>query len=135
MLSQKTKEKINQWLDTFQHGEQIIFNEDKTTISYIDECGCIIDSVFVMDEELKEIVAERICEDYDGQVKDFGERNIILPNSLRVDEITYDEKGDAVFRFYNTTQLPNQTGGFIRYELFPNDEELYKILDEFYAWY
>jgi hypothetical protein len=97
-----------------------------------------------MNEQLRELIglaAERIVEDYGGCVKDFGERNITLTNALpmsaglRVDEITFNEKSDNTFRYYNTSLYPNLTGGFIRYELFPTEKEEYKILDEFYAWY
>ena len=97
-----------------------------------------------MDEKLKELIelaAERIVDDYAGCVSDFGERNITLTNALpmsiglRVDEITFNERGDNTFRYYNTSFYPNSTGGYIRYELFPTEEEENKILDEFYAWY
>lgn len=45
MLSQKVIKKINEWLNTFSHGEQIVFNEDKTSISYYDECGDVIETI------------------------------------------------------------------------------------------
>ena len=89
-------------------------------------------------EELKELIelsAERIAEDYYGNVTDFGEQNIVLSNGFRVDEITFNEKGDNTFRYYNNSFYTNSAGGFFRHELFPNEEEEYKILDEFYAWY
>lgn len=45
MLSTNTKQKINEWLDTFTHGEQIVFDESKSAIQYFDECGCLIDEI------------------------------------------------------------------------------------------
>ena len=85
-----------------------------------------------MNEQLKkliELAAERIVEDYGGGVADFAERYVCV-KELLVDEITFNEKGDNTFRYYHWNGASH-----MKVELFPTEEEEYKILDEFYAWY
>lgn len=85
-----------------------------------------------MNEELKELIelaAERIVKDYGGGVTDFAERYVFV-KELFVDEITFNEKNDNIFRYYHWNGTSQS-----RVELFPTEEEEYKILDEFYAWY
>lgn len=84
--------------------------------------------------ELKQQAAERICEDYGGCVSDFSERGITVNGDV-VCEIAYNEFCDEKFRYYTRQGFCCSTGAIGRRELFPNEEEEYKILDEFYAWY
>lgn len=96
-----------------------------------------------MNEQLKELIglaAERICEDYGGEVTDFGERQVLASGKEfnvrhRVDKIVFDEENEK-FRYYNQSSYHAPFGNdYMPYELFPTEEEEYKILDEFYAWY
>ena len=93
-----------------------------------------------MDAELREIAAERICKDYNGCVDDFGERQVLASSNqfnvrYRVDKIVFDKENEK-FRYYNQScyHVPFSKD-YMPYELFPTEEEEYKILDEFYAWY
>lgn len=80
--------------------------------------------------ELKQQAAERICEDYGGCVDDFGELGVKLKNNdIIVNKITYK---DGKFHYYTRNWVYDKP---IYRELFPHDDEEYKILDEFYAWY
>lgn len=88
-----------------------------------------------MDEELREMAEERICKDYNGCVDDFGEREIRLQNGMRVHKISFD---GTDFHYYNRWWYEDKKSGKVTpqyQEIFPTEEEEYKILDEFYAWY
>ena len=86
-----------------------------------------------MDEELKEMVAERICQDYDGCVDTFQDLNVIVTSNgkrCRVEKIEYK---DGKFHYYHIDKITEH--GVHYEEIFPDEEDEFKILDEFYAWY
>lgn len=86
-----------------------------------------------MDEELREMAAERICKDYNSSVDDFGERDILLKDKTRINKIEYHEDGFHYYTRYWAIENGKTTPKYR--EVFPTEEEEYKILDEFYAWY
>lgn len=86
-----------------------------------------------MDVKLVQLAAERIETDYNGCVDNFGEQDIKLKNGVRVHKITYE---DNQFHYYNRWWDKVNGKAVPKYkEIFPDDEEEEKILDEFYAWY
>ena len=90
-----------------------------------------------MDEELREMAAERICKDYDGCVDTFQDLNVFITSNdkrCRVEKIEYK---DGKFHYYHVDKIVEfgPERGFHYEEIFPNEEDEFKILDEFYAWY
>lgn len=78
-----------------------------------------------MDTELRELAADRLCEDYNGSV-DVSERDLYTKFGNQVDKITYD---DNQFHFWT------KCGEDEYDEVFPCEDDIDYILDDFYAWY
>lgn len=78
----------------------------------------------MVDIELQELAADRLCKDYDGCV-DIEERDLFTSFGNHVDRLTYEKGKIHYWSRYGE-----------RYdEIFPNDKDANYILDEFYAWY
>ena len=88
-----------------------------------------------MDTQLRELSAERICNDYNGCVDNFERDVNCLKGDKRVHRMTCED--GVTIHFYHREWVKAINGkvkpNYI--ELHLTDEEQDCILDEFYAWY
>ena len=92
-----------------------------------------------MDTELLSLAADRLCEDYNGEVDaldiNLGKKTR-LKGDNRIHKIVYDDK--TGFHFYHRQWVKYQNDKKVSKvfkEIELTDEEVEQVLEEFYAWY
>ena len=78
-----------------------------------------------MDQELLQLSADRITEDYGGEV-DISERELFTKSGIMIDKISYDGE-----KFHFLTYM----GRNDYEEVEVGEEDMQYILDDFYAWF
>lgn len=92
-----------------------------------------------MDTELLSLAADRLCEDYNGEIDkldiNLGAKTR-LKGDNRIHKIVYDDK--TGFHFYHRQWVKYQNDKKVSKvfkEIELTDEEKEQVLEEFYAWY